>query len=175
MKPETEKGALDKEKEGKPELTEIEKLKSELQKKEEKIQELTETAKHIQADFENYRKMSEKRNSEFVSCASKEIIRKILPVLDSLELAAKNGIDKEKLAKGVELVYAQLYSALEEEGLEKINALDQKFDPYRHEALLVEKAKDEKEDGKIIEELQQGYTLNGSVVRTSKVKILRKE
>lgn len=171
MKPETEKPEL--QKEDKKEISELEKLKSELQKRDEKILELTETAKRVQADFENYKKMSEKRNSDFISCASKGIIRKILPVLDSLELAAKNGGDKEKLVKGVELVYAQLYSALEEEGLEKINALNQKFDPYKEEALLTEETNNESEDEVVSEELQKGYTINGFVIRTSKVKVLR--
>jgi molecular chaperone GrpE len=173
MKPETEKPEASKaaQKEEKKEISETDKLKSELQKKEEKIQELTETAKRVQAEFENYKKMSEKRNSDFISCASKGVIRKILPVLDSLELAAKNLGEKEKLAKGVELVYAQLYSALEEEGLERINALNQKFDPYKEEALLIEETSQESEDDIVSEELQKGYTINGFVIRTSKVKV----
>jgi len=177
MKPATEKTDAEKPQESqeqkKPEIEQLktEQLKVELEKKEQKIKELIETAKRVQADFENYKKMSEKRNSEFVACASKEIMKKLLPVLDSLELASKNGADREKLIKGVELVYAQLYSALEEEGLQKINALNQKFDPYKEEALLTEPAQNEAEDDIVCEELQKGYMLNNAVLRTSKVRI----
>jgi molecular chaperone GrpE len=175
MKPATEKTDVEKPQESqeqkKPEIEQLKILKIELEKKEQKIKELTETAKRVQAEFENYKKMSEKRNSEFVACASKEIMKKLLPVLDSLELAVKNGSDREKLIKGVELVYAQLYSALEEEGLQKINALNQKFDPYKEEAVLTEPTQNEAEDDIVCEELQKGYMLNNAVLRTSKVRI----
>ncbi len=181
MKPATEKTDAEKPQERqeqkKPEIEplKIEQLKIELEKKEQKIKELTETAKKVQADFENYKKAVEKRNSEFVACASRNFIKKLLPVLDSFELAIKNHADKEKVVKGIELLYAQFRSIVEEEGLEEIPALNCMFDPYKHEALVIEKTEDEKEDGKIVEEFQKGYAINGVVIRTSKVKIKKFE
>ncbi|MEM0231328.1 MAG: nucleotide exchange factor GrpE [Candidatus Woesearchaeota archaeon] len=150
-------------------------LKTQLQEKEARIQELTETAKRIQAEFENYRKMVEKRNAELQAMSNSALIKKLLPVLDSMELAIKNGSDREKLLKGVELIYAQLYSVLEEEGLQRVDCLNKKFDPYTQEVLIVERTQNKEEDNKVVEELQKGYLLKGAVLRTSKVKIKKME
>ena len=161
-------------KEQKSQQDEASLLKKELAAKDAKIAELTELAKRLQADFENYRKMVEKRNAEAKAASNKELIRKILPVLDSMELAVKNGSDREKLLKGIELIYAQLYSVLEEEGLQRVDCLNKKFDPYTQEVLLVEPAQNPEEDGLVVEELQKGYLLNGALLRTSKVKIRKR-
>lgn len=133
--------------------------------------ELIDTIKRIQAEFENYKKRVEREKSEFVKFANEELIKKLLPLLDSFEQALKSTADKEKFVKGVELIYAQAFSTLEQEGLKKIEAVGKKFDPYKHEALLKEKSEKEA----IIEEMQAGYQLNGKVIRTSKVKIGVKE
>ena len=98
------------------------------------VKELTETLKRVQADFENYRKQVEKRIEEMKNEAAKDIILKLLPILDNFELAIKNNTHKDEFCKGVELIYAQIFSILEEEGLKPIEAKG-KFDPYKHEAL----------------------------------------
>lgn len=139
--------------------------------KDTKIEELTELLQRVQADFENYKKQIEKEKAEFVKYVTEKLIVKLLPVLDSFEIALKNTDDKEKFVKGVELIFSQLYSTLEQEGLKPIKAVGEHFDPYRHEVLMKEKS--EKEDV-ILEELQKGYTLNGKVIRHSKVKIGKK-
>jgi len=136
--------------------------------KEQKIEELTETLQRLQAEFENYKKYIEKSKAEFLKYAHADIIEKLLPVLDSFELALKNTSDKEKLIKGIELIYTQLYSLLEREGLKKIEA-NGKFDPHLHEVLLKEES--DKEEDLILEELQKGYMLGEKVLRHSKVKV----
>jgi len=139
--------------------------------KDKKITELTESLQRLQAEFENYKKYVEKSKSEFVKYAKAEIIEKLLPLLDSFEMALKNTADKEKFVKGIELIYSQLYSLLEKEGLKKIKA-EGKLDPHYHEVLMKEKS--DKEEDTILEELQKGYMLGDKVLRYTKVKVSKK-
>ena len=134
-----------------------------------KIKELTDSLQRLQAEFENYKKRIEKEKLEFVSFANKELILRILPVIDSFELALQNTNSYDEFVKGVKLIYTQLFSMLESLGVQKIKAQGEKFDPYKHEVMLQEKS--DKEEGTIIEELQKGYLLSGRVIRHSKVKI----
>lgn len=135
-------------------------------KKSAREEELTNDLKRLQAEFENYRKRIERDRELEKTQAKKEIILKLLGVLDNFELALKAGQTGE-FAKGIELIYAQLLSALESEGLKVIPT--KKFDPQYHEALLMEE--NEKENGTILEVLQKGYTLKGIVIRHAKVKL----
>ena len=116
----------------------------------------------LQAEFENFRKRTEKERMELLKNANEDLIIKLLSVLDNFELAMKHINDK-----GVDMIYSELYSILEKEGLKTINT-EGKFDPKTHEALVQE---DGKEDENILEEIQKGYTLNDKVIRASKVKI----
>jgi molecular chaperone GrpE len=141
--------------------------------KDEKIKELTETLQRLQAEFENFCKRVEKENGEFKKFAKAELVRKILPVLDSFEMALRNNHDKEKFMKGVEMIYAQLLEVLEDEGLRKIEALGKKFDPYYHEVLMTDNDSRKDEDV-VVEELQKGYMINEKVLRFSKVKVNKK-
>lgn len=138
-------------------------------KKDIRIEELTDSLQRLQAEFENHKKRVEKEKCEFVKCANEKLIISILPVLDSFELALQNIENHEEFVKGIKLIFAQLYSTLESLGLKKINALGDKFDPYKHEVLLQEKNK--QEEGTIIEELQRGYMLGDKLIRHTKVKI----
>ena len=138
----------------------------------QKNEELTESLQRLQAEFENYRKRIEKEKEEFVKYAKADLIEKLLPILDSFESAFKNTKDKDKFIKGTELIFAQLCSLLQSEGLRQIKAVGEKLDPYRHEVLL--KQESEKEDDIILEELQKGYMLNDKVLRHSKVKVSKK-
>ena len=128
--------------------------------KDRKICELTDTLQRLQAEFENYKKYVEKQNGEFRKYAKSDIIEKLLPILDSFELALKNSSNNENFVKGVELIYSQLYSLLEKEGLKKI-AAEGKFDPHYHEVLI--KDKSDKTEDAILEELQKGYMLNDKI------------
>ena len=167
-------------KEKKEEIKEtIEKLKKAIKKdvsgtdpKDAKINELTDSLQRLQADFENYRRLVEKQKKEFIEYAHSDLIEKLLPILDSFELALKNKDKQEDFVKGVELIFAQLYQLLEKEGLRKIEADGKKFDPYKHEVLMTEKSG--KEEDIILEELQKGYMLCSKVIRHSKVKVSKK-
>ncbi len=126
----------------------------------------------IQADFENYKKRCEKEISEQKEYSTINLVTRLLPVLDSFELALKHASPNDpKFVDGVKGIYAQLYSVLESLGLRKIDAVGKQFDPYKHEVLLVD---EEGADGKVLEELQKGYMLKNAVIRHSKVKIGKK-
>ena len=140
--------------------------------KEAKLKELTETLQRLQAEFENYKKRCEKENSEFIKYANADLIKKLLPILDDFELALKNCRAKDDFYKGIELIYSHLIDALHSQGLKHIDCLGKKFDPYYHEALLTEES--DKEENKILDEMQKGYMLNDKVIRHSKVKVAKK-
>jgi molecular chaperone GrpE len=148
---------------------EKENLQKQLEEKTQKIDELTDTLKRLQAEFENYKKWSAKEKAEFVKYANADMISQLLPVLDSFEIALKNTSDKDKFLEGIKIIYAQLHSLLEAEGLRPIKSVGEKFDPYKHEVLM--KGESDKEDDTILEEFQKGYMLNDKVLRHSKVKI----
>ena len=135
-----------------------------LEKNEGQINDL----KRLQAEFENFKKRCEKENSEYMRYANEKIITDLLPVLDSFKLSLKNTHDIKEFKKGVELIYAQLSSALEKQGLRSINSVGEQFDPYKHEVLLVE---DSDKDNEVLEELLKGYMLNDKIIRHAKVKI----
>ena len=144
-------------------------LKKQLEEKSSKIEELTDTLKRLQAEFENYKKWNAKEKSEFLKYAHADVIAQMLPVLDSFEIALKNTNDKDKFIEGMKIVYAQLHSMLGAEGLKPIKATGEKFDPYKHEVLMKEES--DKPEETILEEFQKGYMLNDKVLRHSKVKI----
>jgi len=139
----------------------------------DKIHELTDTLQRLQAEFENYRKRAEKEKTECRKYVVAEFIKKLLPVLDSFELALKNTDDKEEFMKGVEMIYAQFHGVLEAEGLRPIKAVGEKCDPYKHEVLL--KQESDKDEDIILEELQKGYGVNELIIRHSKVKVSEKK
>jgi len=147
------------------------KEQDELQVSKDNIVELTDTLKRIQAEFENYKKRTEKEQEDFKKYSDKELIKKLLPIIDNFELAFQNNSKNEDFIKGVELIYSQLFQILEEKGLKSIKAVGEKFDPYKHEALLIEKSNKE---NIVLEELQKGYTLNDRVIRHTKVKVSKK-
>lgn len=135
---------------------------------EKEHKELKELLQRNLAEFQNYQKRTEKDKEHIIKTASLDLIKKILPILDNLELALNNNHEKNDFTKGIEMIYSQLTETLEEEGLQKINA-EGKFNPELHEALLSEKSTQEKNT--IIQELQKGYMVSGKVIRHTKVKI----
>lgn len=147
------------------------KVEEEVKKKtiEEENIDLKNTLQRLAAEFDNYKKRTDKEKADYKTYALKGMIENLLPILDSFELALKDNKNPDQLKKGVELIYSQIYSLLEKEGVKPIQAIGEKLDPYKHEALLHEKS--DKPDDTIIEELSKGYMLKDSVVRTSKVKI----
>jgi molecular chaperone GrpE len=149
--------------------TQEENTSKETSDEQSQLVELTDTLKRLQAEFDNYRKRSDKDRTEFAKFANASLIEQMLPVLDSFELAMKNTADKEKFLQGVKIIFAQLYSILQSQGLRPIECKDSKFDPFKHEVLMKEES--EKPEDTVLEEFQKGYMLNEKVLRHSKVKI----
>lgn len=171
---ETAEGKKEDKKEVKKEMTHEDKkdAKDAKHDKDAKVVELTNDLKRVQADFENYKKRCEKESHQFREYANAEFVKKLLPVLDSFELALANTKNHDDFVKGVEMIYSQLYSTLKEIGLDCINCKGGKFDPYLHEVLLSEKS-DHAEDT-VLEEFQKGYKFKNYVLRHSKVKVAKK-
>lgn len=123
-----------------------------------------------QADFENFRKRTERDRSEFVQYAGMELVRQILPVLDDFERALKVESADPTYAKGIELIYTRLLETLKKLGLEPMDTVGQRFDPNLHQA--VEKVEtDQAEDQTILEEYQKGYNFKGKLLRPAMVKV----
>jgi len=137
----------------------------------DQISDLKDTLQRVQADFENYMRRTEKEKQENIKFACQDAIIELLPVLDNFELALKHTSKEKDFIKGIELVYAQFIDIMSKLGLEPIKALGENFDPKMHEVLMLEESKKNKH--KIIEEFQKGYTLNGRVIRASKVKVTK--
>lgn len=137
--------------------------------------------KRTAADFENYRRRKEAENKELVEFAKEVTVTRLLPTLDSLEQALKHMpessaegfADKyQNWQTGVNGIVTQLDKTLEELGVKKIEAVGKKFDPNFHEAVREVSGE---EDGKVTEELQTGFELNGKVIRPSQVVISKKQ
>jgi molecular chaperone GrpE len=134
----------------------------------QKIQDLTSTLQHLQADFENYRKRVERDQERMKSQAKKTIVMQLLSVLDNFDLALKSA-PSDDFAEGIEMIYAQLISVLEQTGVKEVNI--EKYNPALHECLLQEES--DKESGTILEVLQKGYTLDETLIRSAKVKLAK--
>lgn len=143
--------------------------------KDRKIAELTDDLKRLQADFENFKKRTEREWGERARFANQRLMGDLLAVLDSFDRAieeTKKAGDIKCLEDGLEKVHRQLMQMLEKEGLKEIKA-EGKFDPFLHEAIQREENPDA-EEGKILEVYQKGYMLGGKALRPAKVKVARK-
>jgi molecular chaperone GrpE len=146
-------------------------LEQELVDKDEKINDLVCTLQRLQAEFENYKKRIDREKEISIKYASDDIIIKLLPILDTFEIAIKNADEKSNFVDGMKLLFSQLYSTLEKEGLTQINPINEKFDPEKHEVLLCEES--EKPENTVLEVLQKGYILKDRIIRHAKVKIAK--
>lgn len=127
-------------------------------------------ARRLQADFDNYRKRSQRENEEFRKYACSSILLDLLTIVDDLDRALEHAGEETEFVKGIKGVRTNLMKVLESNGLQEIPA-DGKFDPNFHEALCTV---DGEEDDMVAEVFQKGYMLNGKVLRYSKVKVTRK-
>ena len=147
--------------------------KNKKDKKDEKIEELTDKLTRQMAEFDNFRKRTEKEKSQMYEVGAKDIIEKILPVVDNFErgLAAVAEEDKEHpFMQGMDKVYKQLMTTLDEIGVKPIEAVGQEFNPDFHNAVM--HVEDENfGENMVAEEFQKGYTYRDSVVRHSMVKV----
>ena len=142
-------------------------------KKDEKIEELTDKLTRQMAEFDNFRKRTEKENSQMYEIGEKDIIEKILPVVDNFERgldAVKEEEKEDPFVQGMEKVYKHLVTTLEGIEVKPIEAVGQPFDPNFHNAVM--HVEDENFGENIVaEEFQKGYTYRDSVVRHSMVKV----
>lgn len=142
-------------------------------KKDEKIEELTDRLTRQMAEFDNFRKRTEKEKSQMYEIGAKDIIEKILPVVDNFERGLDAVKEEEKddpFVQGMEKVYKHLMTTLEEIEVKPIEAVGKEFDPNLHNAVM--HVEDENFGENIVaEEFQKGYTYRDSIVRHSMVKV----
>ncbi|MCI9418444.1 MAG: nucleotide exchange factor GrpE [Eubacterium sp.] len=143
-------------------------------KKDEKIEELNDRLLRNMAEFENFRNRSEKEKTAMFEIGAKSVVEKILPVVDNFERGLDAVTEEEKdngFVKGMEAIYKQFCTALEEMGVVPIEAVGKEFDPNLHNAVMHEED-DSMEANMVSEELQKGYMYKESVVRHSMVKVV---
>jgi len=142
-------------------------------KRDEQIEELKDKLVRSMAEFDNYRKRTEKEKSQMFEIGAKSIVEKILPVVDNFERALDAATDDEKetpFVQGVDKIYKHMITSLEEVGVKAIDAQGKEFDPNLHNAVM--HVEDEDMDENVVaEELQKGYMYKESVVRHSMVKV----
>ena len=148
-------------------------FKKKKDKKDEKIEELTDRVKRQMAEFDNFRKRTEKEKASMYEIGAREIIEKILPVVDNFErgLAAVPEEEKDSpFADGMTKIYKQMMNVFEEMGVKAIDAVGEEFNPDYHNAVMhVED--EEAGENVVVEEFQKGYLYKDHVVRHSMVKV----
>ncbi len=149
-------------------------FKKKKDKKDEQIEELKDRLMRNLAEFENFRNRSEKEKSQMFEIGAKDIIEKILPVLDNFERGLGTVSEEEKgsaFVQGIEQIYKQFVKALEDAGVKPIEAVGKEFDPNYHNAVM--HGEDEELGENIVaEEFQKGYLYRDTVVRHSMVKVV---
>lgn len=149
------------------------KKKEKKDKKDEKIEELTDRVRRQMAEFDNFRKRTEKEKTQMFETGAKSIVEKILPVVDNFERGLAAVTEEEKgtpFVEGMEKIYKQMMTVLEEAGVKAIEAVGQEFDPNLHNAVM--HVEDESVgENVVVEEFQKGYTYKDFVVRHSMVKV----
>jgi molecular chaperone GrpE len=153
----------------------LRKLREKLKVCEKEKKEYLDGWQRMRADFANVRKDEETRRGEMIKFAAEGLVDDLLPVLDSFSMAFGNKEAWEKVdenwRKGVEYIYAQMYSVLESRGLTEIGKVGEPTDPRLHVAIEETPAPSEKQAGTVSEVVQKGYRLHSKVIRPAKVKV----
>ena len=137
-----------------------------------KFAEMNDQYLRLWSEFDNYRKRSARERVEFSKTAASDTFTAILPVLDDFDRAAKameNADDIAVVKEGMQLIYHKLRNILVSKGLEEMNAQGETFDADFHEAITSIPSPDDTMKGKVVDELEKGYSLNGKVIRFAKV------
>ena len=142
--------------------------KSELQKKQIEFDELDDRYKRVFAEFENYKKRTQKEREGLYNSVLGDIIVNMLPILDNLQMAVNAECKDEGYKQGVELVEKQFKEFLNKNNVEEIQAIGEMFDPSVHEAVS-RVIDDTKQSGEIVQEYRKGYKLGSKVLRHSMV------
>ena len=139
-------------------------------KKDTQIEDLTDRLKRSMAEFDNFRKRTEKEKASMYVIGAKDIVEKILPVVDNFERGLAQAPEGDAFADGMKMIYKQFMTTLDDLGVKAIEAVGQEFDPNYHNAVM--HVEDESVgDNIVVEELQKGYTYKEFVVRHSMVKV----
>ena len=147
--------------------------KDELTTLKEKLKEEEDKYKRLLAEFDNFRKRSEKEKLSMFDFGASQILTKILPIIDNIERAIESVKEEDKtnsVYEGLDKIYKQVNKVLEEIDVKPIEALNKKFDANLHNAVMTDEESDAEVDT-ITEELQKGYTYKGDVIRHSMVKV----
>jgi len=133
--------------------------------------------KRVHADYDNYRKRVLKEQIDIILRANKELIEKLLPVIDSFEHALEMDEDLKSVGddfyKGVKMIFGKLMDVMQKEGITVINPAGEEFNPHICEAAITESVKDI-EEGTVLEVLRKGYKLNDFLIRPAVVKVCKK-
>ena len=127
-----------------------------------------ELAKRTQADFENYRKRMARENAQAADRGAARLAKELLPALDHLELALKAAEGHQEVIKGFALVRDELLAALGKSGIQAFSPQGEQFDPNEHEA-MAQQPSEEAESGTVLEVYQQGFRINGQILRPARV------
>lgn len=147
--------------------------KNKKDKKDEKIDELNDRLMRQMAEFDNFRKRTEKEKSQMYMVGASDVIEKLLPVVDNFERGMAAMTEDEKttaFAQGIEMVYKQLMTTLNDLGVTPIEAVGAEFNPDFHNAVM-QAPSEEYESGIVIQELQRGYVYKEKVIRYSMVMV----
>ena len=146
------------------------KQKKEKDKFEQQIEDLTDRLKRSMAEFDNYRKRTEKEKSSMYIIGAKDIVEKMLPIVDNFERGLAQAPEDDPFAEGMKMIYKQMMTAFDEMGVKPIEAVGKEFDPNLHNAVM--HVEDESVgENIVVEEFQKGYTYKDFVVRHSMVKV----
>ncbi len=166
----------EKEKETEKLEEELETLKKELEKAKAEREDLYDKLLRLSAEFDNFRKRTQRDLERFKELANEAIIKELLLILDNFERAleaVEKGSDLEAFIEGVKLIHKQFKETLKRFGVEEIEARGVEFDPNIHEAVM--QVEDEEKDNIVVQEVQKGYKLKGKLLRPSKVIVAKKK
>jgi len=123
-----------------------------------------------QAEFDNFRKRTERERSEYVQYAAMDTVKELLPVLDDFERALKVECNSPEYVKGIEMIYNRMAESLKKQGLEPVDAIGKPFDPHLHQAIERVETTDAP-DNTVIGEFQRGYNFKGKLLRPAMVRV----
>ena len=158
-------------KESKAKEAEIQELREKMADLEKEKDDLLGKLQRVSADYANFQKRVPRQIADNLGYEKERIFRSLLPALDNLERTLQNARSAESvdtLVEGIRIIYDQMLDILKSHEVAPTNALGEIFDPSRHEAVM-QKSEPEQQENVVLEELQKGYTLNGRVIRPSKV------
>jgi molecular chaperone GrpE len=131
----------------------------------------------LSADFDNYRKRSQREKEEWGKYAAQNLIEKLLPIMDNMDRAVDSlEIQSEETRNNLEgfrMIQRQMFEVLQKEGLSEIDALNQIFDPVCHEAVMQAPVEEGQEDNQVVEVLRKGYRYHDRVLRAAMVKVAK--